>query len=537
MLALASAFIGGGNAAAQTQSSSAGAGQAPQRVTDDQIAQAREENRRLAEYSAEVTAQNRAIQQAMVLQQQQHELQQRAAEQESALFLAAQDADYRREHDRLLATAATERGRAADRRELARATERHGRSAFFPRTNAGMPGECHPRSPAVPDLEAEPESLQDVLASLQQCYYAFTERGEPFVNRRAAYSGVASVGALGGAIGGDALAASSAAAWGGLVLLPIIVEGTVDRPEFDSLDRVTARGLNWVNGRAVQMNAIQRRLSNEREALGGQFQTFNTAWTGADRAMLQRLISTNAAAEGETPDPSPEISSAAALRIQQSIEDIMTEARATQRDLHANEEHVRVLLPTWAQMRFNRVMDNYSSHRRDMTLRPQAAARSIVALPFSSLANFIRGEDDRVRTQSYFTSSVAATLRDLHAPMNLPALGSRDAAEIDYLDLSSFPEDDRDDIRGMVERANELRDATLHARALLAHAKEVDERGPPLFDEVGAETAQNEDAAGESQRAASETPPTDAPETPAPAEGGDESTPSENQTPEPAGGN
>lgn len=516
VVAIAGAF-GALPATAQTQPASSSGGATSETVTDERLNEVREENARLAEYVAQL--ERRTALEAELFERQaaqteaRHELRQRALDQRLQRMSEEQRRDYERERERLTDTIETERLRAQDRRELSRATERHGRNAFFSRTTAGMPGECNPRTAAIPDLEADPQSLHDVLGNVQQCYFAFAERGEPFTNRRAAYSTAAGFGALGGAIGGEAIAASTAAAWGGLVLLPIIIEGSVDRPEFDSLDRVTARGLNWVNGRAVQMNAIQRRLGNEANALQLQITEFNAAGSEADRGVLQRLIE---AAGKEDASADDEIAAAAAQSIQVSIGEILREARNTRGDLLGAEEHIRDLLPTWAQMRFNRVMDNYSSHRRDMTLRPQAAARSIVALPFSSLANFIRGDDDKVRAQVYFSSTVAATLRDLHSPIRMPTLRSRDVAAINDLDLTRFPEADRNAVRDMVEGANRVQEEIVHARALLDHARAVDEQGAPLFDEVGAVAAQNEAAAGESQRAASETPPTQ-PQTETPA--------------------
>lgn len=233
VLALAAGTGLAAEAAAQTGGDPASA--SPADVTEDQIERAQAQASRTARMAealrGQVESEQELIAQARLLKEVQGQREVLTADTGSRTASRGEAQEEKTEE-----TARDARARA----------ERPGMwDGFFRGSNVGPPTLCRAESAPQPAaLGRAPLALNDVLQQVNDCYYALVERADPYLSRRFAYSGVSSLGALGGAIGGQAVAPSTAAAWGGLALLPILVEGTLDRPEFDALDRVSARGLN-----------------------------------------------------------------------------------------------------------------------------------------------------------------------------------------------------------------------------------------------------------------------------------------------------
>ncbi|HCK85289.1 MAG TPA: hypothetical protein DHW63_12460 [Hyphomonadaceae bacterium] len=370
---------------------------------------------------------------------------------------------------------------------------------FFRGSNVGPPILCRAESASQSAaLDRAPLSLNEVLRDVNYCYSSLVERADPYLSRRYAYSGVSSLGALGGAIGGQAVAESTAAAWGGIALLPILVEGTLDRPEFDALDRVSARGLNWVNGRAVQMDALHQRLFAQQAVLGRHVEVLRQRLEKGDQERLNQVIR----AGGDDGNASKSVAASAAQRFSNALDDLLAHADRTREATADTGRYIQDVLPVWTSERFQHVLDNYGDKRRLMMQRPQSAVRSIIALPISTLANFIRGSDEsRIREQDYFADLASADLRSLAARMSLPTIPDVPRVEPTPIDLAEFSDDeDRSLVVSLRNDAAALAVAVNDALELLRHAKTVNETDVPDFTVPGATRTQNEAASTEQQQ-------------------------------------
>lgn len=328
------------------------------------------------------------------------------------------------------------------------------------RPSAGSPGACDPDPNASLPTHFSDEDYHRIMDRLDSCYYALASRADPYMNRRSVYNGVASFGALGAAIGGTRAAVSTTTAWGGLAILPALFEQTVDRPEFDSLDRVTVRGLYWFNDRALQMENMATDLDAHGKALicardalrrarlgGGSEGAACADWGSADESLtaLRRRLAND---DAEVADGDPE--AAASQTAADSFDDLLERL-----DNQLGEVSGRVAGMTdgyqdskgrWAYDMSQQIFTNYDNKRRQMTPRPQTAARNILALPLSTLANIIRGGQN-IQDSDYFGAIAAADLAGINASMPLPGNASDLTLSDVTLDLANFAEADQDNVR------------------------------------------------------------------------------------------
>ena len=339
------------------------------------------------------------------------------------------------------------------------------------RPSAGTPGACDPDPSASLPTNFSEEDYRHIMDRLDSCYYSLASRADPYMNRRSVYNGVASFGALGAAIGGTRAAVSTTTAWGGLAILPALFEQTVDRPEFDALDRVTVRGLYWFNDRALQMEAMTQDLDAHGKALICARDALQRARLGGDRehgaacadwgdvdeslTTLRRRLA-NGDADVEDGDPAPEASQTAADSFDDLLERLDNQLGEVSGRVAGMTDAYQDSKGRWAYDMSQQIFTNYDNKRRLMTPRPQTAARSILALPLSTLANIIRGGQN-IQDSDYFGAIAAADLAGINASMPLPGNASDLNLTDVTLDLANFAEADQDNVRAILGIAQAAR--------------------------------------------------------------------------------
>jgi hypothetical protein len=318
----------------------------------------------------------------------------------------------------------------------------------------------------------------------------------------------------------------------------MLIEGTFDRPEFDAVDRVTARGLNWVNGRAIELEAYQRLETAQQLQLNESIERVRTIREGAVFSDMQLRLRREAGganregADAEAREPDAERSLTALEGLLNSVNQLVYHARNVEYALSDDQTHLAGVLPSWANERFRHVMETYQQSRRETTPRPQAAMRNVLALPVSTVASLIRGSQP-VQEQDYFGVIAAQSLRDLSQPVRLREPPSGGVTPI-AVNLSDFATQDRPRIQELMRAVEAVQVEVVEGNRLMADLRRINSSIAPDFNTPGSTRQQSEDAGAAQQRAAdTETPPT---ETAPPAPSTPEEPPTTTDTPaEPAG--
>jgi hypothetical protein len=369
----------------------------------------------------------------------------------------------------------------------------------------GAPEQCmaEPTSAAATDgasTQAEGVGWSQIRSSILQCSAGLGGNAEPYLRRRMVYSGISTTGALGAAIGGARAAVSTTNAWLGLALLPIIFEGTFDRPEFDQVEGVTAYNLNWIVSRGDDLNRQQDALGERVSAMdtyeGNLDQLIEGLAAGsqardrqADEALLAALQARveKDDAQGATEAPATPANNADAQLLEQlrrrlergsrqpaserpvdaerardSMSQLITDlvrlrgnAGAIRDAAAAQQSYIKQDLPSWGYEKYIEVMSVYGSSRRDMSLRPESAFRNVLALPLSTMATLIRG-GRQLSDSELYAQHAMNSMRRINPAMGISAV-SLAAPETVHANLADFHPEDRLYVQRALDAARMLR--------------------------------------------------------------------------------
>lgn len=364
----------------------------------------------------------------------------------------------------------------------------------------GAPPDCRGVGPASIE-ETSGAGWTDIRASILQCSAGLGGNAEPYLRRRMIYSGVSTTGALGAAIGGARAAATTTNAWVGLALLPIIFEGTFDRPEFDQVSGVTAYNLNWIVSRGDDLNRQQLALGSRVALMEGHERDLEHSIEGlaagseardrqADEALLaafQNRFEPNEsegegapAAEGAADDADTRLIVQLRQRLErtgrrgrteqavnddvarEAMDDLITDlvrlrsqAGRIRDAASAQQSYIKQDLPSWGYEKFTEVMSVYGESRREMTLRPESAFRSVIALPLSTMATLIRGGRQLSENELY-AERTNNNMRRINPAIGLVTASLTPPDEV-RADLSNFHAEDRLYVQRALDTARELR--------------------------------------------------------------------------------
>lgn len=419
-------------------------------------------------------------------------------------------------------------------------------SRFF--SSVGAPRECmgvRPVSGAAAEraLTNNPNDVVDggmkdwtqIRSDMLSCAAALGGNAEPYLRRRMIYSGVSSTGALGAAIGGASAAASTMNAWLGLALLPVVVEGTFDRPEFDHVDGVTAYSLNWVASRGDDLDRAQMLLQSHvnalddlEEQLDEHIEDLSASMSDGDAASdreliaaIERAIAAERRDAEEAPQPAadtqqtseserllnrlrarldnrnrtgqrPVDAEVARESMSQLITDLVGlrgQARLAREAVAAQQSTISSELRGWGWEKFSEVMSVYSASRREMSLRPEAALRNVLALPLTTLSTFVRGQGQNPNANELYAVRTATNLRRIDPSIGLAPISVNNPGEV-RADLSRFHPGDRLNVQRALDAARLLSDQASLALTTARTVQRMDgEQMPDVLNAPGAAPA------------------------------------------------
>lgn len=284
----------------------------------------------------------------------------------------------------------------------------------------------------------------DVMARIVGCHNQLVRNVSSGSVRRSYYGAASATGAFGAAIGGAAAAASTTQAWTLAGLLPVIVEDVIFSDESGTLDLVTARALRWTVNRTQFYDSQLSRMSNAERSIQAQIvdlkaamaalqadpgikpeegkKTSEQEWQQRFQEVLKDAENINEAgkvqaqiaaiAKAMADEAQTTQQSATQEQAFQGVEDLVSDAQSlinageqVRRDLNAEREHGESRLSGWASGRYYHAMDVYRMQRVRAQKTPEQTFRSVLAFPFTTVSNLVRGGSDTLRDKQLATAA------------------------------------------------------------------------------------------------------------------------------------